>query len=115
MIRLIDTSYIIVFDKEENRLTAYYDLRGKLDNHSTLMSNLATVGNYGCIANLFDMSKDEMNDELVKIFKENWSRFLLIKSLPLNDSGLTLEQTKDILKKEVEGYLINNHLSDLWR
>ena len=115
MIRLIDTSYIIVFDKEEKRLTAYYDLRGKLDNHFSLMSNLATVGNYGCIANLFDMSKEEMNDELVRIFKENWSRFMPIRSLPLNDSGLTLEQTKDILKKEVEGYLINNHLSDLWR
>ena len=58
MIRLIDTSYIIVFDKKEKRLTAYYDFRGKLDNHSSLMSNLATVGNYGCIANLFDMSKE---------------------------------------------------------
>ena len=89
MIRLIDTSYIIVVDKAENRLTAYYDFRGKLDNHSSLMSNLATVGNYGCISNLFGMSPEEMNDELVKIFKENWSRFLPIRSLPLDDQRYT--------------------------
>ena len=114
MLKKIDTSYVIVVDRATNQLCAYYDMRGKLDCTSSLRSNLVTVKNYGSIVNAWDMSDDEVNDELVKVFKDNWSRFVMIKSYPLDDTGMTFEELKHILKENIKGYLMNNHLYTMW-
>ena len=115
MLKEIDTSYLIVIDKEGRQLVAYYDSRGKLDNCSSLMSNLVELGGYKCISDVFDKTPEELNDELVAIFKKEWNRFYLIKSYPIDDTGLEIDQLKTILKENVEGYLMNNHLCDQWR
>ena len=114
MLKRIDTSYVIVIDRSTNQLCAYYDMRGKLDCDSSLCSNLVTIKNYGSIVNTWDMSDDEVNDELVRVFKDNWSRFVMIKSYPLDDTGMTFEELKHILKENIKGYLMNNHLYTMW-
>lgn len=114
MLKTIDTSYVIVIDKESNQLCAYYDMRGKLDCDASLRLNLVTIMNYGSIANVWDISDDDVNDELVRVFKDNWSRFVMIKSYPLDDTGMSFDELKHILRENVKGYLMNNHLYTLW-
>ena len=114
MLKKIDTSYVIVIDRSTNQLCAYYDMRGKLDCDSSLLSNLVTVKNYGSIVNAWDLSGDEVNDELIRVFKDNWSRFVMIKSYPTDDCGMPFEDLKHILVENVKGYLTNNPLYYFW-
>ena len=118
MLKTVDTSYLILKDRWENRLVAYYDLKGMIDNRASIYSNINKI--FGELEGLnfmdvYDKSEEEAIDLFVWLAKSNGFkyRFAPLKSYPL-DGGIDEKTLAYILGVEVEANLRRDPLYIVW-
>lgn len=95
MIKTIDTSYYIINNKEKKEFFIYYDTEHELDCNMDILS-------FQLDFNLRDINNDNKDEIIEKYFKDNWTRFFMIKSVPYEDLmsiGIPFEQILNIVNE----------------
>lgn len=95
MIKIVDTSYYIINNKGKKELFIYYDTEHKLDCNMDILS-------FQLDFNLRDINNDNKDEIIEKYFKDNWTRFFMIKSVPYEDLmsiGIPFEQILNIVNE----------------
>lgn len=95
MIKTIDTSYYIINNKEKKEFFIYYDTEHELDCNMDILS-------FQLDFNLIDINNDNKDEIIEKYFKDNWTRFLMVKSVPYGDLmsiGIPFEQILNIVNE----------------
>lgn len=95
MIKTIDTSYYIINNKEKKEFFIYYDTEHKLDCNMNILA-------FQLDFNLKDINNDNKDEIIEKYFKDNWTRFFMVKSVPYGDLisiGIPFEQILNIVNE----------------
>lgn len=95
MIKTVDTSYYIINNKEKKEFFIYYDTEHELDCNMDILS-------FQLDFNLRDINNDNKDEIIEKYFKDNWTRFFMIKSVPYEDLmsiGIPFEQILNIVNE----------------
>ncbi len=75
MLKVVDTSYYIINNKEKKEFFIYYDINHKIDCNMSLWDIMFDL-------NIENVNEDNKDFLLQEFFKKNWTRFFMIKSIP---------------------------------
>lgn len=95
MIKTIDTSYYIINNKEKKELFIYYDTKHELDCNMDIFD-------FQLRFNLNDINNDNKDEIIEQYFKDNWTRFLIVKSIPYKDLisiGISFKQILNMVNE----------------
>lgn len=95
MIKIVDTSYYIINNKEKKELFIYYDTEHKLDCNMNILA-------FQLDFNLKDIDNDNKDEIIEQYFKDNWTRFFMVKSVPYGDLmsiGISFEQILNMVNE----------------
>lgn len=102
MIKTIDTSYYIINNKEKKEFFIYYDTEHELDCNMDILS-------FQLDFNLIDINNDNKDEIIEKYFKDNWTRFFMVKSVPYEDLmsiGISFEQILNMVNEIAKSKII---------